>query len=71
MNKKEMNEKKYSRSTFTLDECKASINIIASSKDRGYGTAFLNIQLPDGRWATFQIAEGTRVPLYQRGRKNE
>ena len=59
--------KKYEKSTFDLTECKATIQIIPSGKaDPGYGTAFLNIQLPDGRWIPFKQSEGSRVPIYKR-----
>ena len=65
MKKKE----KYERWQFSLDECKTTINIITNSEDKGYGTAFLNIHLPDGRWLVFKIDEDHRVPLFKEERK--
>ena len=57
---------KYERYQFSLDECKATINIIESKeKGVGFATAFLNIHLPDGRWLSFEIAKPYRVPLYK------
>lgn len=58
---------KYERNQFNLSECKAHINIIdaSQSKGKGYATAFLNIQLPDGRWVTFEMVDAERVPLYK------
>jgi hypothetical protein len=45
------------QSQFTLQECKTQINIVN-------GTAFLNLQTPDGRWIVFQSVEGRTVPEY-------
>jgi hypothetical protein len=57
---------KYEKSTFNLSECKAIIQIIPSGKaDPGYGTAFLDILLPDGRWVVFKHVEDSRVPIYK------
>jgi hypothetical protein len=61
-----MKRQKYERSSFDLSECKATIQVIPSGKqDPGYGTVFLNIQLPDGRWVPFKQVEGSRVPIYK------
>jgi len=59
--------KKYERSRFDLAECKAEIMIIGApkSKGRGYGVAFLNVTLPDGRWIPFKMQEACRVPMYK------
>lgn len=59
-------KEEYERYQFSLDECKATINIISKGKnDPGYATAFLNIRLPDGRWVSFKMADDYRVPLYK------
>lgn len=49
---------------FKLSDCKAEINLIENSKDKGYGTAFLNITFPDGRWIAFKSSDAMRVPMY-------
>ena len=58
--------KKYERLEFDLEECKASINIIEKESEKGYGTAYLNITLPDGRWVSFKMPDCYRVPLYKK-----
>lgn len=50
---------------FDLKDCEATIQLIESSEDRGYGTAFLNIKFPDGRWISFKSIEGMRVLMYE------
>jgi len=59
----------FERYQFTLDECKTQINIIPTSDDKGYATAFLNVHLPDGRWLVFKTDAATRIPLYKRETK--
>jgi len=62
---------KYERWQFSLDECKSQINIVQSQVKDEYGTAFLNLQLPDGRWLTFKIDNATRVPIYKENSCNK
>lgn len=50
---------------FNLSDCEATINLIESSENRGYGVAFLNIKFPDGRWISFKSVEGMRVVMYE------
>ena len=57
---------RYEKSQFSLAECEININIIEKSEDKGHGCAFLNVHLPDGRWATFKTAEANRIPLYKK-----
>jgi hypothetical protein len=44
---------------FKLSECEAQITLIENQE--GYGTAFLNIKFPDGRWITFKSVEGVKM----------
>lgn len=53
---------KYEKDTFNLSKCEASIHIVQID-ETDYGTAFLNVKLPDGRWIPFKQVEGSRVPL--------
>ena len=55
---------------FDLKDCKASIQLIEGSKDRGYGVAFLNVEFPDGRWISFKSVEGMRVKMYADAKTN-
>lgn len=65
-----MKRQKYEKTSFDLTECKCTIQIIPSGKcDLGFGVAFLNILLPDGRWIPFKQVEGSRIPIYKRGIK--
>jgi len=57
--------KKYERTRFDLEECKVTIDIQPNPKDVSYGTAYLNIKLPDGRWLVFEVAHNYRVPLFE------
>ncbi len=59
---------RYERDKFKLSECDADIQIIGDEHgpNRGYGTVFLNVTLPDGRWVSFRIIEGARIPLYRK-----
>lgn len=50
---------------FKLSDCEASINLIESSDDPGFGVAFLNIKFPDGRWSAFKSVEEMRVKMYE------
>jgi hypothetical protein len=55
----------YKRDSFDLNECKVSIQIVGDHKDEygTYGTAFLNVKTPDGRWIPFVATEGVKVRL--------
>ena len=61
-----MKKQKYKKSQFTLEECETQINIIEKSDDKGYGMAFLNVKLPDGRWLVFTTDKAHRVPIYKK-----
>lgn len=65
--KNKMNKKKLLPYKFNLSECKAELQIIEGSakSEKGYGTVFLNIQFPDGRWIAFKSVEGMRVAMYK------
>ena len=56
---------RYERQKFDLKECEANINIIEKADDKRFGTAFLNVKLPDGRWVTFEMVDCYRVPLFK------
>ena len=58
-------KQEYERWQFTLDECETLINIIEKSDDKGYGCAFLNVKLPDGRSLVFETHRDTRIPLFK------
>jgi hypothetical protein len=51
---------------FKLSDCEASLNLIESTDDPGFGVAFLNIKFPDGRWIAFKSVEGMRVVMYEK-----
>ena len=55
----------YKRDSFDLSECKVSIQIVGNYKDEHgkYGTAFLNIKTPDGRWIPFAASDAAKVRL--------
>jgi hypothetical protein len=58
-----LKKQRYRKNRFDLSECKVEINIVQNSNDKDFGTAFLNVTLPDGRWIPFRAAEESRVPL--------
>jgi hypothetical protein len=55
----------YKRDSFDLSECKVNIQIVGSHKDEygKYGTAFLNVKTPDGRWIAFAAFPPMKVRL--------
>jgi hypothetical protein len=59
-----MPKKQKLKCTFHLSECDAEIDLYEQNKS-GYGTAFLNVKLPDGRWIAFKSVENVRIPMYK------
>jgi len=56
-------KQKYNKNKFSLKECEAHINVVSRGEEEA--TAFLNIQLPDGRWAVFEVHPDCKIPLFK------
>lgn len=62
MAKKKVKKEEYEKQRFDLSECEVEISIVQNEDNPDFGTAFLNIRLPDKRWIPHCLNVDSRVP---------
>lgn len=61
-------KERYEDWTIDFSKCKVEFSIIPIGpyKKAEYGTVFMNVNFPDGRWVAFQIVDAMQVPLFKK-----